>query len=356
MTNQNVLRYCLPLLLLAFAFTGCEVDDNPVKTLEQVIQRLPNVQPIQGAENATVNVRHDKDRSYFKISIDNTSRLNGEYNAWCVQIEKNLQRGVTHAGTRLHSTEKDKIFNQLSYIINTRNRYERALAGLSWREIQIAMWVLIETSDYNLATVESRIPSVFEGYNASYVYEILNDVKTNGNTFEPGSTDIRLIYYEVEDNQNGVFEETAWAWAEDVGDVQRSFPIHDSNHPWGWYILYYLGETNNSNVFRSKLIAGAGQNVIEKGTHVGYVDLWVDDNILKVRYWTFEDFCFTESQLNVSTTQITSSVPGSYPYKRMPGTPATNSYTHNVPLSNLGNPDIGDALYYAAHADIENCD
>ena len=355
MKPSSAFKYFLPLLLVAFIFVSCDTDDNLVGTLEEAVERIPDVRAIEGAENATVNVRNDRNRSYFTVSIDNTSGYNGEYNAWCVQMDVSLQRGVEHSGTRLYSTDSDKVFNQLSYIVNTRNSYERELEGLSWRDIQTAMWVILETRDYNLSAITDRLPSSVEGYNESYVNEILNDVKANGGDFQPGPTDVRLVYYEVDNNQDGVFEETAWAWAEDVEGEQRAFPIHPDNNPWGWYILYYLDETNNGEVFRSKLIAGAGQNVVEKGTHVGYVDLWVEGVNLRVRYSTINGFCFTESQLNVSTSPITSSVPGQYPYKRVPATPPTNSYTHTIPLSNLGNPDPGTALYYAAHADIENC-
>jgi hypothetical protein len=361
MERLNKLWFLLPLLLLVFAFLSCDTYENPIAKLEDAVDRIPDIQLIKGAENATINVKYDRDRSYFKITIDNTSSLNGEYNTWCVQMDINLQRAVMHRETRLYSTNRDKIFNRLSYIVNTRKRYEKELVGLSWREIQVAMWVIINTRDYNLAAIERRIPSSVEGYNPSYVNKILNDVKTNGSNFIPGSTDIQLIYYEVaNNNQNGIIEDGAWAWANDVEDEPRAFPIHDDNKSWGWYILYYLGEFNNTvngaEVFRSLLYAGAGQNVIEKGTHVGYVDLWVEGDILKVRYTTFNNyFCFTESQLNVSTSPITSSVPGSYPYKRVPATIPIYSYTHNVPLSDLENPVDGDTLYYAAHADIVNC-
>jgi hypothetical protein len=357
MRRLNSIRFLLPLLLFAFTFPSC---DNPVGKLEDLGDRIPDIHLIRGVENATIKVKYDRDRSYFKVSINNTSVLNGEYNAWCVQMGISFRGGGEHPEVRLYTTNRDKIFNQISYIVNTRNRYENELAGLSWREIQVAMWVILETLGYDLTAIESRIPSSVEGYNPSYVNKILNDVRTNGRNFQTGSTDIRLIYYEVGDVQNGVIEEGAWAWAEEVeGEPQRNYPIHDNNKPWGWYILYYFGETNETvtgtEVFRSLLIAGAGQNVVEQGIQVGYVDLWVEGDILKVRYSTFNNFCFTESQLYVSTTPITSSVPGSYPYKRVPAATPINSYTHDLPLSDLGNLHNRTIVYYAAHADICNC-
>ena len=300
----NNLKFFLPLFILAFAFMSCDTDDYSVGTLEDAVERIPDVQLIQGADNATVNVKNDRDRSYFKISIDNTSGLNGVYNAWCVQLDVSLQRGVEHPGTRLYSTDGDKVFNKLSYVVNTRNRYEREFDGLSWREIQVAMWVILETKDYNLAAIESRIPSSVEGYNSTYVNEILNDVQTNGSNFEPGPFDTRLIYYELQNNQNGVGEQTAWAWAgfidedtgEPVSEYSRTFRELDKSGQWGWFIYYEENTWTEIDPLEAMLWAGAGQNEdsFDDAYHVGWVYLYDDGENLFIRYEMKDDFYMTE--------------------------------------------------------------
>ena len=332
MKKLSVFTFFFPLFVITLVFISCEVDENPVKTFEEAIERIPDVQPIQGAENATVNVRNDRDRSYFKVSIENTSGLNGEYNAWCVQMDISLQRGVEHSGTRLYSTDSDKVFNQLSYIVNRRNRYENELEGLSWREIQTAMWVILETRDYNLAEIADRLPSSVEGYNESYVNEILNDVKTNGGDFELGPTDTRLIYYEVDNNQDGVIEETAWSWVGPHEENSNSFRFHNIGGNWGWVTYYWFYDDDENeftvdNPLEGGMYAGCGFGTLENPEpddldnciFVGYVNMWHENNTLRIKISTNisdDNWTMVNVQAYVGTELPDKVAPGSFEYKQ----------------------------------------
>ena len=343
MKPMSAFTYLLPLFFLVFIFVSCDTDENPVGTLEEAVERIPDVRVIDGAENANINVRYDRNRSYFTVSVDNTSGLNGVYNAWCVQMDVSLQSGVEHPGTQLYATDGDKVLNQLSYIVNARNRYERELEGLSWREIQTAMWVILETRDYNLAAIAGRLPSSVEGYNESYVNEILNDVKTNGGDFEPGETDTRLIYYEVADNQNGVAEKlgTAMARMNDNGDdLTHQFP----GHPWFTYLI--LEPT--PSVKTHFLYVG---NVTS--TRVGTVRIWKNNDYLYVRFILDEGYQISKSDVHVDLElpffdKLNDWVFGHY-LSKATHTPHTTDYTHSIPW----NPDWEGVtnLHIAAHAD-----
>jgi hypothetical protein len=344
MYPSNTFKFIIPVILLVIFFISCDMDKNPVGTLEEAVERIPDVLPIQGAENATVIVRDDRDRSYFKITIENTLGRNGVYNAWCAQLAVSLQRGVEHPGTQLYDTDRDNIFNRLSYIVNRRNVYEREMQGLSWKEIQVVFWVLLETGGYNLAAIENRIPGSVEGYNATFVNTILQDVQMNGSSFQPGATDIRLFYYEIQDNQNGIGEQTAWAWAGD----QRAIPFSVDGQPWGWYFAYEKVETNHNGVFRTHLWAGAGLNDLSKGTEVGTADFWVDNSTLNVLVQMYPEYCFTNLQLYVGEN-VPNQIPGSFPYKRQSTVP-DDEYSFQVDISGFK-----DNLYIALHADVIDC-
>jgi hypothetical protein len=346
MNPSNAIKFIIPVILLVIFFISCDMDKNPVGTLEEAVERIPDVLPIQGADNATVIVRSDRDRSYFKITIENTLGRDGVYNAWCAQMDVSLQSGVEHPGTQLYDTDRDKIFNRLSYIVNKRNVYEREMQGLSWKEIQVAFWVLLETGGYNLSAIETLIPGTVEGYNVTYVNAILQDVQTNGSNFQPGATDIRLFYYEIQDNQDGIGEETAWAWAGD----ERAIPFSVDGQPWGWYFPYKVGETNHEDVFRTYLVAGAGLNDLDKATFVGTADFWVDNGTLKVQIQMYSEYCFTNLQLYVDDTPP-DQIPGSFPYKRESTVP-DDEYSFEVDISAFG--DQAD-LFIALHADIVDC-
>ena len=353
MKSTSAFTYLIPLFFLIFIFVSCDTDENPVGTLEEAVERIPDVQPIQGAENATINVRNDRDRSYFKVSIDNTSGFDGVYNAWCVQMNVSLQRGVEHPETRLYATDGDKEFNQLSYIVNTRNRYERELEDLSWREIQVAMWVILETQDYNLAAIESRIPSSVEGYNSTYVNEILKDVQTNGSNFEPGPLDTRLFYYEIQNNQDGVGEQTAWAWAADNSD---SFRYLNLGQQWGW-VLYYQFDALDGGLY-----AGCGFGTeenpepedLDSCTLVGGVSFSDDDVNLSIVVNTINNWYMTNLQVYVGAELPSSLAPGGFPYKKEGIFSQSEDFT--IPLSDFESEDppaLPDTLYIAVHADVE---
>jgi hypothetical protein len=204
MIRLNIQRTSLLIILLALAFFSCEMDKNPVKSFDEVAARVPDVELISGAENATVTVNMERRDSYFSVTIDNTSDHNGVYNAWCAQLDVTIELGKEHAGTKLYAGERDKLFNKLRYVINNRPLYEAALQGLSWREIQVAFWVLLETEDYDLAAIESYIPSNFGSYNADYVNEILTDVRANEADIALFTGGSQIIYYQVDNNQNGI--------------------------------------------------------------------------------------------------------------------------------------------------------
>ena len=214
MKQLNNLKFLLPLLLVAFVFMSCDMDENPVGTLEEAVSRVPDVQLIEGADNATLKVNYDRDRSYFKISVrdvgSNSIIPNGVFHAWCVEMPKPLSRGQDLPGAKLFLTDKDPVFNKLAYIINNRGTLERQNPGLSWKDIQVAFWVILETKDMNLASIE---PIGLEGYNSTYVNNILADVQENGSSFKPGIGHTQLFLIDAGDDEQLTVGESNTAWA-----------------------------------------------------------------------------------------------------------------------------------------------
>jgi len=200
-------------LLIVFLF-GCEDLQNPHQDFSDVLEKIPDVQLIPGAENATITVRPDRIYSFFLVTVDNVESnrnvSNGTFNGWCLQKNVPIETGKEYTGVKLYSTERDKWINRVSYIVNNRPAYEHLNPGLSWSEIQVAIWVMFETRGY-------RLPENFSTgleYNAHYVQTILNDVKKNGVDFKPGFGDIRIVITNAEQNEQTIGiecrEETAW--------------------------------------------------------------------------------------------------------------------------------------------------
>jgi hypothetical protein len=355
MKKQSVLKFFLPLLLVAFVFMSCEVDNNPVQTLEQVIERIPAIEPIQGADNATVIVRSGEGRSHFKIAIENTSSFNGVYNAWCIELGVPVETGMEYSGTPLYATDKDKIFNKLNYIINNRNAYEREMVGLSWKDIQVAFWVILETQDYNLAAIENRVSGSIPDFNPTYVNTILDDVKANANSFEPGMTDTRLFYYELQGGQNGVGEKLGTAMARMTDDPNALIYQFDG-HPWFTYLVV-TPPTDGSKDTRF-LYVGAPPS-----TRVGIVEIWREGSTLRVKYLYDAGFDMSQSQVHVAVAEFDEEGEPLNPdfFLLQPPwafgqylsvedhDPNTSDFTHIIPWVS-GWDDV--PLYIAAHADV----
>ena len=255
MKSLNGLKLLLPLLIVAFAFISCDTDENPVGTLDQAVERIPDVQLIDGADNATLVARYDRKYSYFSATLSNTGNSDkikdGTYYAWCLQMDLPMHTNQEHTGIRLYTTDRDKILNKLSYIVNNRYRYEQANPGLSWKDIQVAFWVIIETTDMRLDDIANILPSAVEGYNANYVNNILNDVNQNGSNFKPGFSDTQIVLTSSDDGElQKIGCETAYGGDAFGGSTGELID------PW-WYYF------DTEGVSTQKIIAG---RTIEIGT------------------------------------------------------------------------------------------
>ena len=303
--KRGMIKFFLPLFLLAFAFTNCELDDNPVKTFDEALERIPDVELIEGADNATVNVRNDRDRSYFKISVrdvsDNSIIPNGAvFNAWCIELDIGLTRGQDLTGAKLYATANDPVLNKLAYIINNRDNFERQLPGLLWKDIQVAFWVVVESKDMRLESIADKFPSAVEGYNAAYVRSIISDVQSNGSEFKPGIGHTQLFLMNAGDDEQLTVGESNTAWARMNGgsggphdDFTHAFnPDNgdDSKVGGGNWATYIKFEPSGATDF--PLYAG-------KTNFVGNLNVSKDSDFLVVRYNLKDGYVLSETHVHV---------------------------------------------------------
>jgi len=289
MKTSSAFKLFLPLFIVVFAFTSCDMDDNPVGTFGEAVERVPEVQLIEGADNVTMKVQYDRDYSYFNVTLTNTGNSgiipDGTYNSWCLQMELPMQTNHEYTGVKLYSTDRDKIINRLSYIINNRHNYEIRNPGLNWKDIQVAFWVILETKDMKLETIADILPSSVEGYNAQYVNDILKDVKSNGMNFKPGFGDSKIIMTDANDNDqaNGIQRDCETAWGGDTG-----FNIMQ---PGQWWYLFdtkdeetqtlWAGQTNDIGT-----VTISGPDNGERTITIALIDGWVlddDDESVKIQ-------------------------------------------------------------------------
>lgn len=215
-----------------------------------------------------------------------------------------------------------------------------------------------------------NFPYVADGLSGSY-YQFMIPLSEFGG--EPAICD-KMFYVAahaalVKDNGDGSFQtETGWgdgdrivdkgSWATyfsfvytceivnppSSGDCETAFAFGDqsfidlglTDSRWGWVI-----ELDQFGVFTAPIYAGAGQNDISKGTHVGTLTYRFDGSVLTVAFTMFNGFFMDETHLYASTDMPTAIAPGQYGGLHDLDGASSDQYTVSV---------NGGAVYIIAHA------
>jgi hypothetical protein len=333
-------------ILLLFGI-GCDQGENPVQSFRDVVDKIPNLVPIAGAENVSKTVKTSFDESYFTVEIRNVAPgadiRDGVYNGWCAQMDVSITTDIETHGHQVFSTEQDGKYRYINYLLNKRRAYQDSYAGLTWREVQVAIWTILETNDFSLGRIESRIPGSVDGFNGDLVNTILSDVKKNGWKYKPEIGHIKANYINNENEQDTIVEscETAWAYGE---TTHIELQISGS---WGWVFDYTVGDGTENDPVEQTLWAGAGQNDTTKGENVGKVSVWNDNDNIYVTYLTTGGWYMKNAQLYVGDTDPTTAAPGQFPHKQ-----ENLANLTEVPfvIENIYNN--GTLLKIAAHADV----
>jgi hypothetical protein len=259
------LKYLLPILIMALLFSSCDTE-NPLGTFEEVTANIPNFTPISGADNVTVQVTTNQNRSNFNVNIsnigDDSPFYNGDYLGWCADWVAPIEGGKEYGGITLYSTRGDKNWNKLNYLLNEKNNYFNDIEGITWREIQAVIWTLIEYKEYDVNTNSNLNRDAYDA--------VLNDVNQNGDMFRhgPGTTHAVFADMSVQETNSSpvqtlLLEETAWAYAgEENSDTFIELGLDEK---WGWVIYYTVG----GDPLTFEYWMGAGQNNLENGEQIG---------------------------------------------------------------------------------------
>ena len=256
MKQLRAIKLLLPMLLVAFTITQCDIQDSNVGTFDDAADKVPNFTVMPGAENVTVKVDRNNDRGYFNVNLSNVGLdaeiLDGNYLGWCAHWSAPINTsGVEYNGVTLYSTHNDKSWNKLNYVLNNRVNYLDNMEGVSYKEIQAVIWSLIDFKEFDID--ENQI---FDDLNREAYDAIMSDVKANGDNFQHLEGTIHAVFADlsvkVTDGRSTqtviieVGEETAWG-----GDT-------DGGGPPGPHFNYFdtkLGEEQN-------IVAGADKKEI----------------------------------------------------------------------------------------------
>ncbi len=302
MKTSSVLKFFLPLLIVVFAFTSCDMEENPVKSFGEAVEKVHILDVIPGADNVIAKVTKNANDSYFNFVLRNIAPNaiinDGMFNGWCVVWDTPIQTGGTeYGGVKLYSTKGDPRYNHLNYLLNVQEHYKKTIEGTTWKEIQVAIWVTFDFPKFDINNIDiNNIPRDFrEGdqfaFNKDIVNEIVADVKKNSPRFEHQPGYKFGILAETEKGvQNGLIEgcETMWArMNNDPDDFTHEFNVDEGN--WATYVKHTPTPVVTTFYFF------ADQTIF-----VGYLRVWRENNDLKIKYELVNGFLMTESHLHVA--------------------------------------------------------
>ncbi len=264
-----VLRWSALLsILLLFSISACD-STTGVDSLEESLTQVPHLNQIAGADNVVATVNRDRNRSYFMIELNGLNESSGieegHYASFCALWDVPIQSDNSmYAGSKLHSISGEPYWNQVNYIVNNIDRYYRDLKGLTWLELQIALWSVMDHNPFDLNSLsESDLPSAVRNgdYDVDLIEAILKDTKENSGQFNAETATWVAHYLEIEGAQDQI------VIIPGGGDMEKGFGVRfksfaaNNNH--GIYLgVGDLGQPGNRSQIGFGHIYSDGSNTI----------------------------------------------------------------------------------------------
>jgi len=231
MTTNKLLRWAVPLLfIMSAAFISCD-STNSVNELEESLAAVPSLNLVEGAESVVATVNRDRNRSNFRIDLNGmkeNSRIQaGEYDAFCAMWDVAINsNGESYGEVSIHSIQDESYWQGINYVINELDRYYEENEDLTWLEVQIALWSIMDHKKFDLNTIPATdLPNyVRDGdFDQELIDMIVKDVKENKHTFDPSEPGLRAYYAEVPNAQDQIIIVPG------PGDKEKGFGVRFRN-------------------------------------------------------------------------------------------------------------------------------
>lgn len=206
------------LLFIAVIVTGIFLYLACNETVE-----MPPVEPeitydleqVEGTQNADMILNQGEAvgrDSWFEVNLSGIESAgiltNGATEGWCVEWQKNIaQNGDTHNGLTIYSTEGKERWKPLNYLLTIKDRLQREDPDLTFREIQAAIWSVVDGSDFDVDMPAGDMPPRLTrdgqpNFDREKVRAIVNNVMANASShkYKTGSRHA-LFITSTEDNQ-----------------------------------------------------------------------------------------------------------------------------------------------------------
>lgn len=192
---------------------------------------LPELRIVNGGHDVTVRVNKGIS-SYYSLGMSNTGSNNhlatGKRHGWSLVWESPVSDDTTYEGMTLYSTYNEAYWKPLNYLLNVREQIKKNDNEITYREIQAAIWMLLDFTNFDLENSNiQKLPSDMaengqHTFNTSKVLDIVDLVTVKGQSYsyKPGSK-YALVAKSNVNNEVIIIEETPVAI--DIKDLRESY-------------------------------------------------------------------------------------------------------------------------------------
>lgn len=350
----SLMALCVGLTLI---LTSCEQSTDP--GLIESFQVVNQVTPITTVPIESMNIgsRNDQD-SYLTVALNHGVSREG----WCIEWNSEQSFGIKN-GARLYSTKDQDRWKKLNYFMNVKNDFLAEDPDLTYREIQVAIWSIIDNPTFNVDKISTyrHIPRIWENgeilFNVQKVKNILQQFDEYfADITEQSAINVPGVTFIENDGQTIMIpSETAYAYNERLAKCFDEEIIKNvSFHKWGWTNGLIQESDNGDLTF--DIYSGAGRCDRNKGSLVGKLIANYSGGTLRVTYrltqkspLTGFNYTLGETHLFVGNEPYPKNgkkytvAPGKYGFKQYHNNATEYTYT----INNLKND-----IYIIAHADV----
>lgn len=207
------------LLILMGAVASC--DDSLNTDIEDTLAPYLELEAIDEASNTTLTIQRGTSAgldSYFAFDVSNIESngiiSEGLVEGWCLEWDKPIaQNNDRHDGVEAYSTFGSEKWKPVNYLMSIKNKLKREDPNLTYKEIQVAIWSLIDVPRFNVDEVlaAGRMPSRMmtngqPNFSVSKVKDIVDRVRSNADAYTYTETTPFMVFARTEDgSQNGGF-------------------------------------------------------------------------------------------------------------------------------------------------------
>ncbi len=211
----------IPALFAAILIYSAACENTINNSFEESIAPYVELESVEGASNTTFTIHKGEAKgmnSFFAFDVsdvtDNTIIKEGLTEGWCLEWNKPItSNGDVHRGIDNYSTYGSETWRPLNYLLSIKNRLIAEDPSVTYKEIQVSIWSLIEEPKFDLDQVlaagdmpSSMLTDGVPNFSIEKVNAIVEKVRQEYSSYTYSPNSPYLIFAHTGDNsQNGGF-------------------------------------------------------------------------------------------------------------------------------------------------------